>query len=203
MIEITQSLGSPFVRKVRIAVAVKGVADDVRFIDPDADKARNEALRAANPLAKVPAARLDDGTLVFDSHVLCEMIDGLSPAPVLFPAPGPKRWRTLTRAALADGLMEAAVLIVYEGRFRPDAKWHQPWLDKQQQRVDAGIAHLEETIAPFAGTPDYGDITLACALGYLDLRQSGTWRKSAPNLTAWLADFEKAVPAFALTAPPA
>ena len=202
MIEITQSLGSPFVRKVRIAAAVKGLQDQVAFIDPDGDKDRNEALRAANPLAKVPAARLDDGSLVFDSHVVCEYLDGLAPSATLFPPAGPERWRTLTLAALADGIMEAVVLVVYEGRFRPEEKWHQPWLDKQQAKVDSAIDNLEATLPAFKSEPDYGHITLACALGYLDLRQAGEWRKDHPKLVAWLNAFAAAVPSFAATTPP-
>ncbi len=202
MIELTQSLGSPFVRKVRIAAAVKGLQGQVNFIDPEKDKDRNEALRAANPLAKVPAARLEDGSLIFDSHVLCEYLDSLAPPATLFPPAGPERWRTLTLASLADGIMEAAILVVYEGRFRPEEKWHQPWLDKQQSKIDSAIRYLEATLPPFKGQPDYGDITLACALGYLDLRQAGQWRREHPRLVTWLNSFAAAVPAFAATEPP-
>lgn len=202
MMEVTQSFNSPFVRKVRLAVAMKGLEAKVAFIDPDKDGARNEALRAANPLNKLPAARLEDGTLIYDSHVICEHIDTLSPKPVLFPPAGPARLRTLTLAALADGIMDASILVVYEGRFRPKEKWHQEWVDKQQVKIDEALAHLESNIPDWSGTPDYGHITLACALGFLDLRQGGKWRQSCPRLVGWLARFADAVPAYARTTPP-
>ena len=202
MIQITQSYGSPFVRKVRLVVAMKGIAEKVEFIDPQAGAERNAALRAANPLQKIPAARLEDGTLFFDSHVICEHLDQLGTSTRLFPAPGVERVKSLTLASLADGIMEAAVLIVYEGRFRPEEKRHQEWIDRQQGKIDAGLGYLETNIPDWKGHPDYGHITLACALGFLDDRQAGRWRAKNPGLVAWLGRFEKAVPAFAATAPP-
>ncbi|CAN0277842.1 unnamed protein product [Phaeothamnion confervicola] len=203
MLEITQSYGSPFVRKVRICAAIKNLDGNVRFIDPEQDKARNEALRASNPLQKIPAAMLEDGSLMFDSHVICEHIDTLSPTPRLFPAAGPERWRTLTLAALADGVMEAAVLVVYEGRFRPKEKWHQEWVDKQQAKVEGGLTYLEGHIPSWTGHPDYGHIALACALGFLDHRQGRGWRQRYPKLAVWQDHFAQTVPSFAATAPPA
>jgi glutathione S-transferase len=202
MIQITQSYGSPFVRKVRLTVAMKGIADQVEFIDPQAQAERNAALRAANPLQKIPAARLADGTLIFDSHVICEHLDGLAASPRLFPAAAGERAKALTLAALADGIMDATVLVIYEGRFRPEEKRHQEWVDRQQAKVDAGLAWLEANIPVWNVHPDYGHITLACALGFLDDRQAGKWRAQFPKLAAWLARFDKAVPVFAATAPP-
>lgn len=202
MITVTQAWTSPFVRKVRIAVAVKGLKDRVRFLDPEKDGPDNDALRAANPLQKVPAARLDDGRLIYDSHVICEYFDTLSPTPRLFPSAGDERLRMLTLAALADGIMDAAILIVYEARFRPEDKWHQGWIDKQQVKVDQALAFLEASPPAWSGTPDYADISLACALGFLDLRQAGRWRKAHPKMVAWLDGFSAAVPSFSATAPP-
>ena len=202
MLQITQSFGSPFVRKVRITVAMKGLTGKVDFIDPTEDAKRNETLRADNPLNKIPTARLDDGSLIFDSHVICEYLDTLASSPPLFPASGPARFQALTLAALADGIMEAAVLIVYESRFRPPEKWHQEWVDRQQAKVDAGLIHLERNIPDWTTHPDYGHITLACALGFLDLRHGGKWREKNPKLVQWLAHFAEAVPAWAATAPP-
>lgn len=202
MIEVTLAPTSPFVRKVRIAAAVKRLGDKVVFLDPETDKGRNEALRAANPLQKIPAARLDDGSLIYDSHVICEYLDTLAETPRLFPAAGPQRFKTLTLAALADGIMDAAILAVYEGRFRPPEKWHQPWVDKQLEKTSAAVAHLEQNIPAWNSQPDYGHISLACALGFLDLRHGGRWRDANPKLVAWLDRFAASVPSFAQTAPP-
>lgn len=202
MIEITLSYASPFVRKVRIVAAMKGLSGKVAFIDPDKDTARNEALRAENPLQKVPAARLDDGTLIYDSHVICEYLDQLAASPKLFPA-GPERFKSLTLAALADGIMDAAILIIYEGRFRPEAKWHPEWIEKQQVKINGAVDWLEAHIPDFgAQQPDYGHVSLACALGFLDLRQGGKWRVGHPKLAAWLDRFAAAVPSFATTKMP-
>jgi glutathione S-transferase len=202
MIEVTHSPTSPFVRKVRIVSAMKGLDDKVAFLDPEKDKERCDKLRAANPLQKIPAARLEDGALVFDSHVICEYFDTLSPTPRLFPAGGLERLHTLTLGALADGIMDASILVVYEGRFRTPETWHQPWVDKQQEKIDTSIAFLESNVPDWTGHPDYGHVSLACALGFLDLRLGGKWRKSAPKLSAWLDRFAAAVPAFAKTTPP-
>lgn len=202
MLQITSSPASPFVRKVRLAAAMKAVEGQIELIDPDKESARAGALRDANPLNKIPVARLDDGTLVFDSHVICELIDTMSPAPRLFPASGMERIRTLTLAALGDGIADAAILVVYEGRFRPKEKWHQEWVDKQQSKIDAAIDHLETHVPDWTGTPDYGHLTLAAALGYLDLRFGGRWRERHPKLSAWHDRFAAAVPAYAATAAP-
>ena len=202
MIEVTSSPASPFVRKVRITAAVKGLGGKVEFLDPEADAKRAEALRASNPLAKIPTAKLDDGTLIYDSHVICEYLDSLAPTPVLFPASGRARFDTLTLAALADGISDAAILIVYEGRFRPKEKWHQEWVDRQQAKIDAAVDLLESKSPDWKTAPDYGHITLACALGFMDLRLAGKWRTGHPRLTAWLDRFAAATPSFAATAPP-
>lgn len=202
MIEVTHSPTSPFVRKVRIVSAMKGLDDKVVFLDPEKDKERCDKLRAANPLQKIPAARLDDGALVFDSHVICEYFDTLSPTPRLFPAGGRERLDTLTLGALGDGIMDASILVVYEGRFRTPETWHQPWVDKQQEKIDSSVAFLESHVPEWKGNPDYGHVSLACALGFLDLRLGGRWRKSSPKLSAWLDRFAAAVPAFAKTKPP-
>ena len=143
MIEVTFSAGSPFVRKVRLMVAIKGLASEVRFLDQDSDATRNQALRDDNPLGKVPCARLPDGSVLIDSPVICEMIDTLTSSPRLIPDHGTERWRTLGLAALADGIMDASIAVVYEKRFRPEPKWHQEWIDKQQVKIDAALRHLE------------------------------------------------------------
>jgi glutathione S-transferase len=194
---------SPFGRKVRMTAHIKGVIDQITVEAIDTGSvAGSEDLRRENPLAKIPVLILDNGTQLFDSHVICEYIDSLKPTPKLFPTAGAERFNTLTLGALGDGIMEAALTVVYEKRYRPEDKWVQTWVDRQQGKIDAGIAHLEANPPLWGATPDYGHITIASALGYLDLRQAGHWRAKSPKLVAWLDQFDKAVPAFSATKPP-
>lgn len=187
---------SPYGRKVTITLAMKGLEDDIEIVQVDTNPADNPAINKPNPLAKIPALVLEDGTAVYDSHVICEYLDGLAPTPVLFPKTGADRIRTLTLGALADGILDAALLLVYEKRFRPEEKWHAPWQDRQHGKIDRALDHLESSPPAWTGSPDYGHLTLACALGYLDFRHDGKWRAGHPRLVAWLDRFAAAVPAF-------
>jgi glutathione S-transferase len=192
---------SPYGRKVKIAIALKGLADRIEVVTVDTNAPDNPELHRSNPLAKIPALVIDDSTAIFDSHVICEYLDSLSPAPVLFPRSGVERIKTLTLGSLCDGILDAALLLVYEKRFRPEDKWHAPWLARQQSKIDRSIDHLEKAPPAWGSSPDYGHVTLACALGYLDFRHEGKWRAGHPRLVAWLDAFAKAVPAFEETRP--
>ncbi len=196
MIKLTASKASPFVRKVVLTIALKGLHAEVEPADDN-----DRAIRAQNPLHKIPTLMLDDGTIVQDSHVICEYLDLLKPEPRLFPTDIKQRVKTLTLASLGDGIMEAALLVMFESRFRPADKWVQSWVDRQQKKVDAGVNWLENNIPVIGDTPDYGHITIACALGYLDFRQKGAWRADCPKLVAWLDQFAARVPAFAQSTP--
>jgi glutathione S-transferase len=103
---------------------------------------------------------------------------------VLFPNSGPERWKTMVLGSLADGILDAAVLLVYEKRFRPEEKWHAPWQQRQQAKIDRALEQLEKSPPAWSGSPDYGHLTLACALGYLDFRHEGKWRAGHPKLVA-------------------
>lgn len=120
---------------------------------------------------------------------------------MLFPKSGPARWRTLTLGGLADGMLDAALLIVYEGRFRPENMRVEAWLERQQSKIDRALAQLEASPPTWQGSPDYGHVTLAAALGYLDFRHGGKWRAGHPKLVKWLDEFAAAVPAFEATRP--
>jgi glutathione S-transferase len=194
---------SPYGRKVKIAMAMKGVADRIEVLHVDANPLDNPEIVRANPLGKIPALAVDGDTAIFDSHVICEYLDSLAPAPVLFPRAGVERVRTLTLAALADGILDAALLLVYEKRFRPEDKWHPPWQARQQLKIDRAVGSLERHPPAWKDIPDYGHLTLACALGYLDFRHEGKWRAGNPELVAWLDAFARAVPAFEETTPKA
>lgn len=201
MMRLLSSPASPYGRKVKLTALMKGLTDQIETIDTSTLAATNPDLQAHNPLNKIPVLTLSDGTEIFDSAVICEYLDAQVASPILFPGEGPARWRTLTLGALADGVLDAALLLVYEKRYRPENMWHQEWMDRQQVKIDAALDHLEPSPPAWNLNPDYGHVTLACALGYLDFRHEGKWRASRPNLVAWLDKFAAEVPHFAATAP--
>ncbi len=192
---------SPYGRKVKIAAAMKGLTSKIDIVLADTNKGDPD-LNRHNPLAKIPCL-VADGQAIFDSHVICEYLDAHGDGPVLFPKAGAERWTTLTLGSLADGILDAALLLVYETRFRPADKHVVAWTDRQWAKVNGALDHLEKSPPAWTTAPDYGHLTLACALGYLDFRHGGTWRGAHPKLVAWLGRFSAAVPAFEATTPKA
>lgn len=195
MMILRSSPPSPFGRKVKIAAAILGLTDRIKIEPTDTN---DGTLKSQNPLAKIPTLVLEDGFCLYDSHVIAEYLDSLHDGPKIFPS-GKARWPALRLAALADGLMEAALLLVYEKRIRPEATWNAQWIDMQQQKIDTSLDHLEAVQGKLGNRPDIGEIGLACALGYLDLRHQGKWRDTHPRLVAWLDDFSSQVPAYEAT----
>ncbi len=194
---------TPFGRKVRLSAAIKGVDDQIEVVKADTNPPGNAELIANNPLGKIPVLILDDGTRLFDSSVICQFIDtlGVADAPRLIPQDGPDRWRTLTLAALADGIAEAGVLIFYETLLRPPENRNADWVARQQSKVDAGLNFFDKEPPSWNDSPDYAHVALAAALGHLDLRHERRWRVDRPRLVNWLDHFENAVPAYAATRP--
>lgn len=187
---------SPFTRKVRIAAALLGLDDGIEVemsdtLDP------TDRIRILNPLGKIPALVLDDGPVLFDSRVIIEYLDHRAGGGQLLPKPCDARFRVRTEEALAEGIMEATLLKVYEGRFRDPTRHEATWLDHQSGKVERALAAFER-LTP-EGPRTVADISLACALGYLDLRADGLWRNEHPRLVGWLANFEAEVPAFEAT----
>lgn len=200
MMKLMSSPLSPYGRKVKIAARMKGLDDQIELLLTDTNKG-DDALNKLNPLGKIPCLITEESVAVFDSHVICEYLDTRSASPVLFPKSDADRLRTLTLGALADGILDAALLLVYEGRFRPENMKVQGWVDRQQAKVDRSLAQLEQAPPAWRGSPDYGHLTLAVALGYLDFRHGGKWRANHPKLVTWLDEFAAAVPAFEATRP--
>ena len=195
MMILRSSPASPFGRKVRISAALLGLADRITLVQADASKA-DDPLRKDNPLGKLPVLVPEDGKPIYDSRVIIEYLDHLAGGNKIFPA-GARRFEVLTLQALADGILDASILRVYEVRMREEAKREPSWVAYQADKVARGLRRLEDDPpALSAGIPDAGRITLACALGYQDLRFEGKWRKTHPELVAWLDAFAKAVPAF-------
>ena len=189
---------SPFVRKVRVAADLLGLKLELEpadTLDP------NDSLRRQNPLGKIPALLVPDGEVLFDSRVILAYFDHLAGGDRILPAEPKARFRALRREALADGMMDAGILLLYEGRFRP-AERHEPkWLEHQAQKRMRALDAFEAETGAFAGPITVGDIALACALAWFDFRFGGDWREGRPNLVAWLDGFIAAYPAFGETAP--
>lgn len=187
---------SPFVRKVMLAVHELGIADRVELLA--ADVWGSEAIRADNPLGKVPALQLDDGSALFDSPVICEALDLQFGGGRLFGS-GPARLGALKQQALGDGICDAAVARRIESAVRPENFRWPGWIDRQQKAVTAALALLEREAAALPETATIGMLSILAALSYLDLRfpQDG-WRDGHPQLAAW---YERARrrPSFAAT----
>jgi glutathione S-transferase len=201
MLKIRTSLGSPFGRKAMLAVSILGLDGKVA-IEPASTQDEADPLRTQNPLGKVPVLLLDDGSAIFDSPVILEYLDVLAGGGKIIPQEPKARFEALRLEALADGILDARILLVYEGRYRPPDKHVQKWIDMQAGKVARALAALEAAPPGLDALPNVGQITLACALAYGDFRFEGKWRKDHPRLVAWLDAFAARVPAFEKTKPP-
>src|SRR5262249_55863314 len=181
-------MGSPFGRKVRLGVSILGL-DGRIAIEPASTQDDSDSLSKQNPLGKVPVLVLDDGSTIFDSPVILEYLDVLAGGGKIIPKEPKARFDALRLEALAGGILDASVLLVYEGRFRPPDKHVQKWIDMQSIKITRGLAALEAAPPGLDATPNAGQITLACVLGYRDFRFEGKWRKDHPRLVAWLDQF--------------
>ena len=197
---LRSTLTSPFGRKVRMAAAVLGMSDRYR-LEPADTLNESDSLRAQNPLGKLPCLLLADGTALYDSRVIIEFLQDEAGTDRLVPKGGLVRYTTLTRATLADGITDAALLMVYEGRFRDPAMHSQRWLAHQRGKIMRALAVLESG-PPDPRRTDVAAIALSCALAYLDWRKPVEWRPAHPRLAQWLADFAAAEPAFDATRAP-
>ena len=198
MMILRSSPASPFARKARIAASVLGLADKIEVRDTDLNDPA-DSIRMQNPLGKIPALVLEDGTTYYDSRVIAEYLDHLAGGGRIIPREPDARLATLRLQALCDGILDASVLIVYESRYRAAEQQSQSWLERQAGKVARGMATLEASPPPLGAVPDIGQIAVACVLGYRDLRFGGDWRKSYPRLVTWHDKFAALVPAFAQT----
>ena len=197
------SYTSPYVRKVRIALAEKKIEYD--FVE-ESPWAAQTTVPTYNPLGKVPVLVLDDGTTLFDSRVIVEYLDTVSPVSRLIPEPNRQRIVVKRWEALADGICDAAVAVVLESR-RSARQQNKDWLDRQLRKVDLGLKELGNELGEkvWCNGEAYSlaDIATGCALAYLDLRHAAIdWRAAYPNLVK-LAEKLAKRPSFAETVPPA
>jgi glutathione S-transferase len=198
------ALTSPYVRKVRVVLAEKKL--DYQFVLEDVWA--SDAMLAANPLGKVPCLVMEGGEAVFDSRVIVEYVDTLSPVGRLIPERGRERAEVRTWEALADGLLDASILARLEQTWagRTEAQRSAAWVDRQLSRVNSALVAMAKGLGEkpwcFGTHFSLADIAVGCALGYLDFRFPGIdWRGQHPNLMR-LHDRLAARPSFADTAPP-
>lgn len=182
---------SPFVRKVLVTLHETGQANDVQTVDVAASPMGPEAsLAAANPLGKIPCLVRDNAPALYDSRVICRFLDDRAKAGLY---PENRLWDVLTLEATADGIMEAAVLMIYEVRYRPEAIQFGDWVEGQWGKVSRALDTLETRwLSQLYGQLDMSHIAIGCALGYLDLRHDGrNWRVGRDGLSEWYAEFAK------------
>ena len=190
---------SPFVRKVLACAITRGLDSRIERIPTD-PHASPPALLAVNPLSKVPALLTEDRVALFDSPLICEYLDTGGDEPPLFPSHGASRWLALRFQALADGVMDAAVMARGES-LRPQEAARQANIERQKASVARSLALLEDH-PPSDGLPDIGTLSVACALGYLDFRfADDAWRDHHPRLAHWFEGMS-ALPGLSETAPP-
>lgn len=163
-----------------------GRIDSVEIVPPDPDPTNTSHVAAANPLRKIPTLTRPDGPALYDSRVICRYLDEKFELDLYPPT---RLWDVLTLEATADGILDAAVLMVYEYRFRPEALVNEPWLDRQWDKVAGALDAIEERwMSHLAGRLDIAQIAVGCALGYLDFRHAEwNWRTGHEALADWFA----------------
>jgi glutathione S-transferase len=184
--KIIGAITSPYVRKVRIVMAEKKL--DYQFVAEDVWSADTK-IATSNPLGKVPCLVMEGGEAVFDSRVIVEYLDTLSPVGKLIPAQGRERAEVKTWEALADGVLDAAILARLEATWpgRPAEQRSQAWIDRQMSKIHAALAAMGRGLGdkPFCSGIHFSlsDVAVGCALGYLDFRfPEIDWRSPYPNL---------------------
>jgi glutathione S-transferase len=191
---------SPFVRKVTVLAIECGLEDRIERVTTDPWNAQ-DPLPKVNPLGKVPALQLEDGTVLTGSSLICHYLDSLKPK--LVPKESAALWRDRALEALADGIMEAGVSTVVERLRRPEPYRWKGWEERQVQKIGRTLDSLEGEAAAgrLGGAPTLGRLSVAIALGYLDFRLGDLdWRKGRPGLAAWHAGI-KDRPSLAATVP--
>ena len=197
MLILRSAPASPYGRKVKICASLLGLTEQIKIVEADTSNP-DDPLRSQNPLGKIPVLVLEDGSTLFDSRVIVEYLDNLAGGGKMLPR-GAKRFAALRLQALADGLCDAALVQIYETRWRAENMRDQKWLDHQAGKVERALAALEADAPKLTKQLHVGHVMVACALGYLDLRFAGTWRKKHPKLRKWLDKFTARVPAFEAT----
>ncbi|MEM9146073.1 MAG: glutathione S-transferase [Pseudomonadota bacterium] len=191
---------SPYVRKVMVVLHLTDQLGAVELIPGSGTPLQpNEGTCSVNPLGKVPCLVTEQGVALYDSRVITRYLDSRAGGG-LYPQ-GDALWSVMAWEALAEGVIDAALLVVYEGRLRPAELRFGPWIQGQMSKIHRALGELEGQSGRFGEEPDAAQIAVGCALGYLDLRFGDLgWRDGRPGLAAWYQSFA-ARPAMQATAP--
>ncbi|QDI77661.1 MULTISPECIES: glutathione S-transferase [Leisingera] len=198
--KLTYSQASPFARKVVVLLRETGQLQDVEILDVTTTPlSPSPDVKASNPLAKIPALERNDGPALYDSRVICAYLDERAGGKLYS-----RGWDSKVLEATADGIMDAAVLMSYEKRLRPEDKQWDGWLNAQRDKVLGGCAALNARwMSHLRGPLDIGQIAVACALAYVNFRHPDTnWRQGNEALAEWFETFESR-PSMQATKPPA
>lgn len=195
---------SPYVRKCMVVAHELGLAARIEHLPAAAHPVnRDQNIVRNNPLGKVPTLLTDDGTVLYDSRVICEFLNDLGGGKLFPAAGGAQRWQVLTEQSLGDGILDAALLARYEGAMRPEALRWADWTTGQLDKIHCGLAAIDAKADSLGDRVDIGTITMGCVLGYLDLRFDHLgWRQQHAKAAAWFARFN-ARPAMQATLPKA
>ncbi len=188
--KILYSPASPYSNKVRMAAHYAGFSADSVLTDTGANPPE---LIANNPLGKIPTLILDDGRSVYDSRAIMHFIDRDTKGK-LYPKNAGKRTDVEILEALCDGVCDSLLAIVYEKRSHPPEKVHQPWIDRQWEKVERSLDHLNANLPKTGAKLHAGHFALAAMLRYIELRFSGEWQRGRAKLKNWPAKFEKHFP---------
>lgn len=203
MLTLYHNATSPYVRKVMAFAHEAGLADQLTLVTASGTPTDPGTTPVAiNPLGKVPTLTRPDGGALYDSRVICRYLNGIGTGN--FYPDQPRLWDALTLEATGDGIMDAAIQMIYEDRLRPESIRFAPYVEGQWIKIARSLDMLESRwMAYLAGPVCIGQITLGCALGYLDLRHAARdWRDGRPLLAAWEAGLA-ARPGMCATAPQA
>ena len=193
---------SPYVRKAMIVAHETGVADRLELVRSVVAMSRpNHDVLRDNPLGRIPTLVTGDGTILFDSTVICEYFDSLHTGPKLFPPAGGERWQALRWHALGDGMLDTLIVFRNE-REQPPAQQNQDWLANFALKIARSLDAIERETAALDAAPfGIGHVAIACALGYLDFRFADLgWRDGHPRGAAWFAKIVER-PSVKLTTP--
>lgn len=180
---------SPFCRKVDVLLLETGQRGDVTDVPAVGHPAATENMPTdVNPIGKIPVLQLDDGRALYDSRVICRYLDDRAGSGFY---PESDLWNVLTLEAMGDGIADAAVLMVYEARVRPEDMIYAPWVEGQWAKVSRALDALDSDWSDVLNGPlNMGQIAVAAALGYLDFRHADrNWRDGRKALSAWYAGF--------------